>query len=74
VSAKPEAIVEVIGAALYCVFMYRQLTTEEPVGMTYARIMRGTARMCQYVARHFGQWGLTAELEYRKAMDAERIN
>jgi hypothetical protein len=74
VSAKPEGIVKVIGAALYCVFMYRQLTTDEPVGVAYARAMRGTARVCQAVARRFGQWGLNAELEYRKALDVERMN
>lgn len=73
-SAKPEAIVEVIGAALYCVFMYRQLAADEPVGVTYARAMHGTARLCQSIARRFGQWGISAELEYRKAMDTERIN
>lgn len=73
-SAKPEAVLEVIGAILYCVFMYRQLTTDEPISVSYARFMRGTARMCQSVARRFGQWGISAELEYRRAMDVERMN
>jgi len=72
--AKPETVAEVVGAILYCVFMYRQLTTDEPVGITYARVMRGTARVCQAIARRIGQVGIAAELEYRKAMDTERMN
>jgi len=72
--SKPETVVEVVGALLYCVFMYRQLTTDEPIGITYARAMRSTARVCQSVARRFGQWGLQAEMEYTRAMDMERMN
>lgn len=72
--AKPETIVEIVGAALYAVFMYQQIRADDSVGMTYARVMHNTARACQGIARRFGQWGLAAELEYRKAMDAERMN
>lgn len=73
-SAKPATVIEVIGAALYCVFMYRQIMNDESVEMSYARFMRGTARFCQSVAQRFGQWGITAELEYRKVIETERMN
>lgn len=73
-SAKPETIIEIAGALLYCVFMYQQITTDDSVGMTYARVMHRTARFCQSIAQRFGQWGIAAELEYRKAIDAERMN
>lgn len=71
-SAKPETIVEIVGAILYSIFMYQQITGESD--MTYARIMHTTARVCQSLARRIGQLGINAELAYRRAMDAERIN
>lgn len=71
-SAKPETIVEIVGAILYSVFMYQQITGDGD--LTYARIMHSTARVCQSVARRIGQWGISAELEYRKAIDAGRMN
>ncbi len=70
--AKPETIVELVGAALYAVFMYQQITGDGD--MTYARIMHSTARVCQTIARRFGQLGIRAELEYRRAVETGRMN
>lgn len=71
-AAKPETVVEVIGAILYSVFMYQQIMGDSD--MTYARIMHSTARVCQSIARTVGQAGIRAELAYRRAMEAERMN
>lgn len=71
-SAKPETIVEIVGALLYTVFMYQQITGDGD--MTYARIMHSTARVCQSLARRIGQLGIRAELEYRNAIETGRMN
>lgn len=72
--AKPETVVEVVGAILYAVFMYQQIMSDESVDVTYARLMRRTARVCQSIAHRFGQWGISAEIQYHKALDTERMN
>lgn len=70
--AKPETILEIVGAVLYAIFMYQQITDDGD--MTYARVLHSTARTCQRVARVVGQWGLRAELAYRRVLEAERMN
>lgn len=70
--AKPETVLEIAGAILYCVFMYQQIMGEGD--MTYARVMHSMARVCQRVARFFGEAGIRAELSYRRAMEIERMN
>lgn len=71
-TAKPETIVEIVGAVLYCVFMYQQISGEGD--LTYARILHTTARTCQRIARFFGEAGLRAEHAYLRTIELERMN
>lgn len=71
-TAKPERILEVVGALLYCAFMYQQITGEGD--MTYARILHTSARTFQRIAQFFGAAGIRAEQAYWRAIEAERMN
>jgi hypothetical protein len=70
--AKLLIVLEAIGALLYCAFLIDQMMVNDDE--LYAKLLRGFARTCRFIAGHVGYAGVLAEREYAKVMELGRMN
>lgn len=66
------AVLEIIGALLYCAFLIDQMMVNDDD--LYAKVLRGFARICRYIAGNVGYAGVLAEREYARVMELGRMN
>lgn len=66
------AILELLGALLYCVFLVDQMVVSDDE--LYAKMLRMVARACRFIAGHVGYFGVQAEREYARVLELGRMN